>query len=617
MKLSKTMFINYMRCNRYPALDDIYRDKERAVVSFSDDLELEDLMGKENLEKKLTLLQSMYDDDALEDEEDKDLLKKTDPQMDVMMPYYKKIEVIAGNMIEERFKGHVTYSLETHLQKRLSYEKDGFHFYCFLDGYQEDEKTIRIFEIKATTSKKFISIDFKADDKEKYGVFTHSPEGILMLQEDVLGPVNDKYHAKINNFMNRLDKVGRYIYDIAYQRYVFEHAIKTNKEVKYYLGVLNAEYVHEGLVDENQEPIYSNDIIQLIDVTSLTSKMMDILEKDTDTVINRLNTMQANPVSLGIHCQRKDKRQCLFYPICYKHIPEKNSIFTYLQNHHGFTDEQGLKHERYELINEGLVSAFEIPHEWLTRENNKIQRQVMDTGIPYYEKNKIKAGIKALTYPIYHLDFETFPCPLPRFKGEVPYSQSLFQFSIHIEHAPGVCDKAQDNVSFIATTHNDQRKELIEKMLETIKEDGGSILVYNQSFEQTRLKEMAIIFPEYSHRLYDMINRLFDLMYLLRGNTKLFKALGFDEEQSKLINYYHNDLNGSFSIKKVLPLFSTLNYYDLDIANGTDALVAYATFPMMNQADFAKAYQDLLIYCQQDTWAMVEILNALRDVVLA
>ena len=44
---------------------------------------------------------------------------------------------------------------------------------------------------------------------------------------------------------------------------------------------------------------------------------------------------------------------------------------------------------------------------------------------------KIRAGIDALRYPIYHLDFETFPCPLPRFKGEKPLKpedlRNLFQ----------------------------------------------------------------------------------------------------------------------------------------------------------------------------------------------
>ncbi|HRX44762.1 MAG TPA: DUF2779 domain-containing protein, partial [Acholeplasmataceae bacterium] len=273
-----------------------------------------------------------------------------------------------------------------------------------------------------------------------------------------------------------------------------------------------------------------------------------------------------------------------------------------------------VKHDRFDLINEGYVDALDIPREWLKRENNKIQRNVIESGEPFYHVSKIRAGIKSLKYPIYHLDFETFPCPLPRFKGEVPYTQSLFQYSIHIEHEPGVCDKDKDNYSYIATSHHDLRRELVENMLDVIKPDGGSIMVYNQSFEQTRLKEMAVIFPEYRERLINMVDRLFDLMYLLRGNSKLFKTLGFDEEEGKVINYYHNDLNGSFSIKKILPIFSHLTYKGMPIGNGTQALVAYAKFPLMEKSVFEKTYDDLLAYCKQDTWAMVEILDALRKI---
>jgi len=612
VKISKTKFINYIRCNRFPALDEIYRDKAKAVVSFTDDPELEDLIGIENKEKVNVLLDSMYEED--EDEEEIDLLKKDDPQMEVMLPYYSQIEILAGQIIEKKYHGDVTYSLDTYKQKRFNYEKNGFHFYCFLDGYQEDDQTIRVFEVKATTSKKFVEKEYKNDDKEKTPLFVESPEGILMLQEDIGGNVNEHYLEKIERFKQRLTKEGRYIYDISYQRYVLEHSIKTKKQVKYYLVVLNAEYVHEGKVNDKNEIIYGDDIVKLIDVTSLTEKMMPIIDQDVDTVLNRLNYMNANPVELGPHCQRKDTRQCMFYPICYKHIPEKNSIFTYMQNHVGFQDESGVKHDRFELINDGIVSALDLPREWLKRENNKIQRHVMETGDPFYHEQKIRTGISSLKYPIYHLDFETFPCPLPRFKGEVPYAQSLFQFSIHIEHAPGVCDKDRDNVSYIATKHEDLREELIIKMLDVIKPDGGSIMVYNQSFEQTRLKEMANIFPKYRERLRDMIDRLFDLMHLLRGNKKLFTALGFTEDEGKLINFYHNDLNGSFSIKKVLPLFSHLTYKGMPIANGTQALVAYAKFPLMDEMTFQKTYDDLLEYCKQDTWAMVEILDQLRKI---
>lgn len=606
MYISKTRFINYMRCNRYPALDEIHREKHKAVVSFSDDLELEDLMSEENQEKIKDLVDDMYD------EEDEDLFDKEDPQMETMLPYYNQIEVIAGDIIKKRFHGEVIYSLDTYQQKRFEFEKDGFRFYCFLDGYQEDDQTIRIFEVKATTSKKFLDMQFKNDDKEMVPLFGETPEGILMLQEDLKYPVNDAYQKKKERLKNRLTKEGRYIYDIAYQRFVLNQGIDSPKNIKYYLVVLNSDYIHEGLVNEKNEPIYTDDIIRFIDLTSLTNDMASMMERDTDLVIERLNLMQAAPVALGAHCQRKDSRQCKFYPICYKHIPEKNSIFTYMGNHHGFKDEANEKHDRFELINEGVIHALDIPEHWITRENNIIQRQVMVSETPYYHYEKIRRGIAMLKYPIYHLDFETFPCPLPRFKGEKPYSQSLFQYSIHIEHAPGVCDKDQDNYSYIATKHTDLRKDLIENMLEVIKDDGGSIMVYNQSFEETRLKEMAKLYPEYSERLLDMTERMFDLMFLLRGNKKMFMAAGFDEQEAKTINYYHNDLNGSFSIKKVLPLFSHLSYKGMGIANGTEALVCYARFPYMDEHTFEQKYQELLEYCKQDTWAMVEILDKLR-----
>lgn len=607
MKISKTRFINYIRCNRYPALDEIHRDKQKAVVSFTDDPELEDLMGEENREKVSFLIDDMFD------EEDEDLLQKDDPQMETMLPYYNQIEIESGKSIKKRFQGEVIYSLDTYQQKRFEYLEEGFRFYCFLDGYQEDKDYIRIFEVKATTSKKFMEMTFKNNEGEKQTIFERSTQGILMLREDIGEHVNDDYYKKVERLKNRLTKEGRYIYDISYQRYVLEKSMKNvRKNVKYYLVVLNSNYIHSGDVDNDKNPIYGDDLVVLIDVTSLTEKMMLIINSDVQTVIQRLNTMNANPVSLGIHCQRKDTRQCIFYPICYKHIPKENSIFTYLNGHHGFKDENNIKHERFDLLNEGYVNATDIPEIWLNRADNVIQRKVMITDEPFIAKQKIQDGIQTLNYPIYHLDFETFPCPLPRFKGEKPYSQSLFQYSIHIEHAPGVCDKDKDNYGFIATKHIDLRRELVESMLDVIKPDGGSIMVYNQSFEQTRLKEMAELFPEHRARLYDMIDRLFDLMHLLKGNQRLYKYLGYDEEEAKGINYYHNKLNGSYSIKKVLPVFSPLTYDNLGIKNGTEALVCYARFPIMDEKTFQEKYQELYEYCKQDTWAMVEILNQLR-----
>ena len=607
MYISKTRFINHMRCNRYAALESLYKEKDKAIVAFSDDPNMDELMSEENQEKMSFLLDDMYDED------DEDLLVKPDKQMETMLPYYNQIEIVAGQAIDHRFSGETVYSLDTYKQKRFEFGTKGYQFYCFLDGYQEDDKSIRIFEVKATTSKKFLDMTFKDDDGNKRGIFEYSTEGILMFSKDLMNPVNDKYYDKLKTLKNRLSKAGRYVYDLAYQRYVFEHSNENDKKHKYYLAVLNSDYIHDGKVDETGKPIYPDDLIVFIDFTNFLDEMMPIIEQDIELVISRLNQMNAEPVSLGTHCQRKDSRQCKFFPICYKHVPEYNSIFTYLSGHAGFKDPQGIKHERFDMLNEGYVKAADVPHDWLNRENNILQRQVIDSGEAYFDKRKVKAAIESLKYPIYHLDFETFPCPLPRFKGEKPYSQSLFQYSIHIEHEPGVCDKDKDNYSYVATTHDDLRKDLVQNMLDIIKDDQGSIMAYNISFEKTRLKEMAEIYPEYGPRLRRMMDRLVDLMYFLRGNKKLFESLGFPDAST--FNYYHNDLNGSFSIKKVLPIFSNLTYKGMPIANGTEALVTYAQFPYMDERSFHKNYEDLLEYCKQDTWAMVEILEELRKLV--
>jgi hypothetical protein len=608
MRISKTRFINDVRCNRFVALEEIYREKEKAVVAYREDADFDDLMDAENLAKTQFILDDMID------EEGNDLLVKRDEQLEIMMPYYQRIEIEAGQAIQAKFNGHVIYSMDTYKQKRFEIEIDGYRFYCFLDGFQEDDEVIRIFEVKATTSRKFLEMNYRASDKSRQSFFEYTPENILIPRDQLGERITDDYRKKLNKLKNRLGKEGRYLYDIAYQRYVIEKALKTNKKVVYYLAVLNADYVHDGQVDLQGQPIYGPNLIQFIDVTSITQDMMPMLEAETKLVIQRLNAMNASKVPLGPHCQRKDIRQCKFYDLCHKNVPEVNSVFVYLHGHHGFKDENGKKHERYTLINNDIVNALDIPASWIHREDNIIQREVIETNKPYYDYDKIRKGIESLKYPIYHLDFETFPCPLPRFKGEKPYSQSLFQYSIHVEKQPGVCDKDLDNYSFLAKDHQDPRYELIKEMLSVIQDDGGSILVYNQSFEQTRMKEMAELFPEFKERLENMVDRLFDLMHLLRGNQKLYVQLGYEEEEAKGINYYHTDLNGSFSIKKVLPIFTDLSYAQLDIGNGSEALVAYAKFPHLEGAAFHKIYQDLITYCKQDTWAMVEILNALRKI---
>lgn len=99
---------------------------------------------------------------------------------------------------------------------------------------------------------------------------------------------------------------------------------------------------------------------------------------------------------------------------------------------------------------------------------------------------------------------------------------------------------------------------------------------------------------------------------MIKTNSKFYLDLSFDKERAKTINFYHEALDGSFSIKKVLPIFTNLSYKDLNIHDGTEALVTYANYDNMTEEELEVSRNNLLEYCKQDTWSMVLILQALK-----
>ena len=609
MAITKTNFINYTRCPRYAALDNVKKEKLQSVISF------EEYKQEENAEKLKEILNSMYDGDN-------DLIDVADEQMEVMLPYYNKVELLAGNLAEKYFKGTFKYAENTKEQESFDCVISNIRYLCYVDIYNEVDDHFNIIEVKATTSKKFLSLAYKTNG-QSFPIFTKNEKGIYhLLEEDNIYYNKEKYEVQRAKLFDRFSPAGKYVYDLAVQRYIIENDLKQNgqsqkiNKIKYYLAVLNADYVFDGTY-KYDAPVYNtdsngNDIICYFDMTSITKDYLDKIDLDRIKVQGYVNDLKADAFPLGRYCEYKSISGCKYKDICFKCLPKENSIFAYLDNHHGFKEKNNKKHETYDLINKGMVHMLDVPISYLNRKKNIIQRKTVEDNIPYINKEKIKQGLKEIKYPIYHLDFETFPCPLPRYKGEKCYTQSVFQFSLHIQKDS--CDKDKDHYEFLAPDHLDHREELIQKMCEYIKED-GTVLVYNDSFEKTRLKELAQIFPEYADKLMHIRDMVFDLMNLVKTKSSLYEALGYSKEEASLFNYYHKDMNGSFSIKKVLPLFSDLSYKNMEIGNGVEALVTYAKFDKMDEKEYKHKYQKLVEYCKQDTWAMVCVLNGLRDCV--
>ena len=124
----------------------------------------------------------------------------------------------------------------------------------------------------------------------------------------------------------------------------------------------------------------------------------------------------------------------------------------------------------------------------------------------------------------------------------------------------------------------------------------GDVVVFNQAFEKTRLKEIARDFPQYALEIEDIILRLVDLM-------KPFQSR----------QYYDPEQRGSYSIKKVLPsLVPGFSYDGLNISDGGMASVTFRNLYHEKDAEKTEEIRkDLLAYCKMDTLAMVRIYERL------
>lgn len=609
MAISKTDFINYTRCPRYGALEEVKKEKLDADVSYDEYKE------KEKIDNLTELINVMYE---INDEgEEENLIDVKNAQLEAMMKYYKMVEELAAKVTKKYFKGRIVSSLDTFKQERFDYSLNGIKYFCYIDIYNEADKAINIIEVKATTSKKFADLG-----KKEHSIF-YKKDNIYYLKDEIGYDYTEEMTDKeYNNYKSKLYdrfKEGKYIFDLAIQRYFIEGEYRNSKNeaklkgIKYYLAVLNHEYVYNGNKEYDVDD-EGNDIVTFIDLTKVTADLQKVVDTNRILLEGYLKDNRIANHPLGVYCEYKKQTECKYFKsVCGCKIPKTNSSLNYLNNQSGFKDPNGNTYKGIDLINEGYLNLLDIPLSWIKNPNHFIQREALENNKPYINKEKLQNALNLLKYPIYHLDFETFPCPIPRFTGEKCYEQSPFEFSLHIESAPGACNKDNDNYVFMAHSFNDEREELVKKLCELIPGDKGTLFAQNVSFEKRVIKRLGDIYPEYKKQLLNIYDRGFDLIDILKTNSRIYEELGYSSEEARIVNYYDERFSGSYSIKKTLPVFSNLSYNNLNVKNGVEAICEYASFANISKEERELKRKALIEYCKQDTWAMVVILDSLRN----
>jgi Domain of unknown function(DUF2779) len=193
--------------------------------------------------------------------------------------------------------------------------------------------------------------------------------------------------------------------------------------------------------------------------------------------------------------------------------------------------------------------------------------------------------LRDLSYPRHYLDFETIGFAVPIWAGTRPYQTLPFQWSIHVETAPGELQ----HHSFLDLSGDCPARACMVALIKQLAMP-GPVLVYT-SYEKTVLAEMSRLFPDLSDRLMAIVARLVDLHPIARAA------------------YYHRDMQGSWSIKAILPTIPGAPSYEAlaGVHNGLQAQSAYleAIHPQTSADRRNEIYANLTDYCRLDTRAMV------------
>jgi hypothetical protein len=197
--------------------------------------------------------------------------------------------------------------------------------------------------------------------------------------------------------------------------------------------------------------------------------------------------------------------------------------------------------------------------------------------------------VDALAYPRFYLDFETVGPAIPIWPGTRPYQTLPFQWSCHIERAPGL----MEHLEFLDLSGDPPMRALSTRLIEALEAE-GPVLMYT-SYERTVIQGLAQMFPDLAESLQAIDARLVDLFPVTRDN------------------FYHPDMLGSWSIKAVLPVIAPEMDYALleGINEGTAASQAYleAVAPQTTAERKDEIRRNLLRYCKHDTEAMVRLVH--------
>ncbi len=385
-------------------------------------------------------------------------------------------------------------------------------------------------------------------------------DGVLV-REDVLLPSPSGWHVVEVKASTR--RKNEHLQDCAIQAWVHQGA--GYRFARFSLAHIDNQFVYEG----------DGDYRGLLAEEDLTDEVRQ-LQRSVPVWVDQAKQAVSGPmpkVQVGQHCF--SPYECPFFNHCWP-VDADYPV-------HGL---KGSRKKLGELVTAGYRDIREVPGDLLSSEDQQRIWRVTRAGQPEVLP-AARRFVRELGWPRYYLDFETVGPAIPVWPGTRPYETLPFQWSCHIEDAPGVLRQEE----FLDMSGEAPMRPLAEALLEALG-NTGPILVYT-SYEKGVINGLAARFPDLAPALGALLDRLVDLYPVTKAC------------------YYHPDMLGSWSIKAVLPTIDPeMDWKTLQgVHEGTEASTAWleAVKPGADPVQAAETRRQLLAYCRFDTLAMVRL----------
>ncbi len=421
-------------------------------------------------------------------------------------------------------------------------------------------------------------------------------------------------------------------HDISFQKYVIDSVLQTNwlpPIRNTFFAYLNKEYYRDGAIDYPKlitiDQTWGSQEIEIIQRGKPTKKTVDDTLMNTTTIQEYIKKMERE---LALSQEEFNK----IYPF------PGNKYLEYFWQEKPFGTIMGMgvngnadvvcnlfSQEKTDImcLSEAERAYFDTKS-WTGRGRARefVERYIQ--CFPNDEKiilrDQIKEILNGFTYPICFYDYESINVPIPLMDKTHPYQQVIVQYSLHKYYPDGtmkhygwvLAGQWEKRVEQIDIPHNPNLvaresekvvyghyKDLLQEFLKDVGDDvnHSTFIVWHKPFENTRNKEIGEIFPDLLDDFLCINERTYDLKEIF--STGLYFDLHF---------------KGSASIKKVLPVMTPISYDGLDVGNGGVAmkeLVKLIDNQIDDENQRKKLIEDLLIYCGQDSLAMVRIYEEL------